>query len=376
MKATVSKSDLAQALAFCAPMASQPGMLDAPALIVAADGALTVSVSGVDGMAKRRIPASVATAGTAAVPHGELAKALANLTGDIRVEEAGCKLTLADARARYTLVGTSADDIPQWQEGDSNDHATAFSAPAADLAALLDAALYAIPRKDHRRVLMGVRLGVGGAEISATATDGKKLYRNRVALGEQDGPDAAIILPRQASAALGTLDGPVAVRLCAGHKMIVMTEDNASHMEVLGIDGKYPDCDAVIPKQYNHVFAIPADLLGLLAKAAKVTADDKNNSLVLKIGNGRIEAHSYHHDLGAFDGSIDCEGADFAPLELAFNATFLAESLGKLGENPVMRIRDQRAPVVFGDDEPGKTVLVMPIKLADVPKTGGTSDDE
>jgi DNA polymerase-3 subunit beta len=283
---------------------------------------------------------------------------VANLSGEVKIsEDRGAVILRDEDGAEYRLQSIAADEIPEYAAPPGD--ATTIDMPASDLAGLLKSVAFAVPSKDHRRVLMGVHVALSDCSLIATATDGKRLARWQLPVGEQAGPDVEVVIPADAVACLGQLSGLARVSISA-RELSVTAE--AGLFSFRSIDGKYPDCSVVIPKGPLQNVPLPKAVLAALAKAARVLDGDK---VIMLFGNGRIDAHAVNRDKGSFRASVAADGLDFPPREFAFNPKFLLDNLSHAGEGATLHLHGDRAPVTITDND-GRLLLLMPIKLAAV----------
>ncbi|MBI1292302.1 DNA polymerase III subunit beta [bacterium] len=297
--------------------------------------------------------------------------------GEVSIAEAGQKVTLSCESSEYKLMTIPAEDFPEWQMEQGS---TRFQIAQKTLRYLIDSTLYALPGKDHRRVLLGVYFELGENRLRLTSTDGKKLARVHTDIPEIEGVSSArIIVPRKLLEnlykSLGN-EGPVEVELSG--QQIAFRFGNV-YFRGNGIEGKYPDCDAVIPKDFPYEILLNRDVFQTAARRAGITTEEKNKSIILRFADNACHFTSMAHDLGAFNGriSMDYTGPE---LELAFNFQFLIETLSRFSKPDVkLFIKSSTAPVVMkAKDEDDRLCLLMPIKLADARPAapGGEGDDE
>jgi DNA polymerase-3 subunit beta len=294
---------------------------------------------------------------------------------DVTIEEIDGKVLVLCGSNRYQLMTQPAEDFPTWM---AEPPLTRFTIAQKALKAMIEATTYALPVKDHRRVLMGICAELDDNNTwRFTATDGKQLARYAITVPEVDGASrSTIIIPRRLAETVGKHlgdEGPVDIEISA--RQIAFRFGNVL-FRGMGIDGKYPDCDQVIPRDFPTVFPLNATLFRQAARRAGVTTDEKTRSVALKFENGRAEFSSMAHDLGTFSGSIPVEYTG-PTLELAFNYQFLIETLDRFSSDQVMiHVKTSKQPVVFkipNDDK--RLALLMPIKLSDVrPPAAGSGD--
>lgn len=293
------------------------------------------------------------------------------VNGEVTLEESGNKVLINCETNEYKLLTMPPDDFPQWPPATAT---TKFQIAQKTLKSLIDGSSYALPTKDHRRVLLGVYFELYDHTLRLTATDGKKLARIFSGVPEVEGKEeAAIIVPRKVldnvSKTLGA-EGPVEIEICAEEgaptRQIVFRFGNVIY-RCNGIEGKYPDCDSVIPKEFPTQIPFNRDLLLQAAKRAGVTTDDKNKSIILKFEQNACQFHSMAHDLGTFSGKISLD-YDGPSMEMAFNFQFLIDTLSRFNQPEVkMMIKAPTAPIVFkAQEDDNRLALLMPIKLADI----------
>lgn len=330
--------------------------------------------------------ANVRKPGRATVPADtfrELIKLMPPM-GEVDMEEQNGKIDIQCETNQYKLMTLPATEFPDWPSvpGEAR-----FQIAQKTLKNLIDASAYALPTKDHRRVLLGVFFELGDHQLRLTATDGKKLARISAPVPEVEGTQtASIVVPRKLldnlSKFLGN-EGPVEVELCGMEggrgqaRQIVFRFGNIVYRGN-GIEGKYPDCDAVIPKEFPIQIDFNRDVFLTASKRAGVVTDDKNKSIILKFDNNACHFHSMAHDLGTFSGKISMDYTG-PTIELAFNFQFLNETLGRFSSPELnMLIKNATAPVVFKSrQEETRLSLLMPIKLADLrPAAVGAGDDD
>lgn len=378
----VSQKELEVAASAVSGLADKSGATHAAAsnvLIEATERGVQFRATDMESMVTVNTEARVETTGVTTIPaeaFRDIVKSLPT-SGEVTIEMLSNKVRISCETNEFLIVTTPADDFPAWQSETGN---SKFQISQKMLRTMIDSTLYALPAKDHRRVLMGIYVELSDNNLRMTATDGKKLSRIFTSIPEIEGNgEAQLILPRKlAENILKTIgsEGPVEVEF--SDRQIALRFANITYRG-LGIEGKYPDCDQVIPKEFPIVVMLNRDVFLQAVRRAGVTSDERNRSIVLNLDDNKVEFHSYHHDLGAFDGSIAIE-YPHERIELAFNHTFLIDTLSKFPSPDVrLLIKNQRAPVVFRNQEDDQRLaLLMPIKLSDVPKAavGGAGDED
>ncbi|MCC6546836.1 DNA polymerase III subunit beta [Candidatus Sumerlaeota bacterium] len=300
-------------------------------------------------------------------------------TSEVRVEEHLDRVTVTCDSNEYKLMTSPAEDFPDLA-GDPGE--TKFQMVQKTLKNMIDAVVYALPTRDHRKVLLGVFLELRDNKLRMTSTDGKKLARITVSIPEVEGRgNASLVVPRKLLENLSknlTSEGPVEIELSA--RQIVARFGNVIY-RCNAIEGKYPDCEAVIPKDFPYTIPLNRDQFTQATRRAGVVSDDRNKSIILKFDGNECKFTSTAHDVGSFNGrmSLDYTGPQ---IEIAFNYQFLIETLSHF-DTPAVRmfVKSATAPAVFrGKEDEDRIALLMPIKLTEARPApvivGGNDGDE
>ena len=362
----ILSSEVIRLLANALEMPPAPHMI--PAVCIVHDGnRCEIYTVGADMMFRASCPAEGAPLAVL-IPAEGLTKALQSV-GESELTVTEGKALFKGNGKQATVLSLPADKAPQFQE-----IATTASFVADDIIAAMADTIYAIPAKDHRRVLMGINLEIADCKGEATATDGKKLSRRVVPIPEMEGKDCSTIVPPDflklaelmpVGAVLGV--SSFGLRLTAGDA------DTAMEIRALSIQGKYPDCNQVIPKDRQR-FAFDPEALAGLVKSSGNFSDNNTRSIVLSMEPGKISATAMIVDTGSFLGEIEWPG-DSPTLEVGFNFRFLVEVLGKLKGDAFIEFKDAKSPWVFSSEGVDGMELLMPIKLADI-QAGGAANPE
>lgn len=329
---------------------------------------ILIEATDLESFVRIRVPAEV-KGGPArlTLPADKLAEIANLLPGGARVvlHDEGGQIKISCESNTYKLVALPAEDYPRWE---AETAVTRLQVPQTQLRTLISAILYAIPQKDHRRVLMGSLMELRDMKVRLTATDGKKLSRMSVNLSEIEGANTSKVvvsgkLLGDVSRALGT-EGSATIEI--GERQVSFLVDNVEFRTNV-IEGKYPDCDAVIPKEFPHLVRLNREAFKMAAKRAGVVSDEKNKSIILKFANDSCDFNAMAADVGTFSGRVGVEYGG-TPLEIAFNYQLMIDTLDSFSHPDIrLNIKSEQSPtVLLCDAEPDHLCVLMPIKLADL----------
>lgn len=378
MELTISRGDLLRAARVAHGVVRRaPGSIPVLSNVLldfgeAEEGVWRVAFVGTDleSVVRVSVPAQVVGGpGRLTVPADKLAEIAGVLEGgDVHVRPDGGHVRIGCGVDEYDLVSLPADDYPVWV---GEPCGVSVELPVGELAGVLDATLYALPTMDHRRVLMGLLVELGGMGIRATGTDGKQMSRVRrdaSVVGEGRG----VVPGRFLGEVRKALGDEGVVRLEMGERQVCIVVGDVEFRSNL-IVGKYPDIDAVVPREFRWEVRVNRPAMIVAARRAGVTADSKIRTVVLSfVGGGVCRFSSMAEDVGAFQGAVDVafEGDGF---EVAFNVQLFVETLGSfVGDELVFCVADPVKPcVVRCDADPDRLCVLMPVRLADVGRVKG-----
>lgn len=275
---------------------------------------------------------------------------------------------ISSDHGRYALAFVDADEFPSLPE--LEDHNTTVMPPEI-LATAIHKTLFAAGNDDMRPVMSGVFFQFDSEGLTFVATDAHKLVRYR--RNDHQSPQTAeFIMPRKPLAILKSVLPSV-----AGEVNISYTETNARFafdetvLICRLIDGKYPNYEAVIPKDNPNRLEVDRASMLSAAKRVALFSNKTTHQIRLKMAGSELQLSAEDIDFSnKAQERLRCnfQGED---MEIGFNARFLNEMLGNL-ESELISLElsaPNRAGLIFPVDglEEGEDVLmlVMPVMLTD-----------
>jgi DNA polymerase-3 subunit beta len=263
------------------------------------------------------------------------------------------------------LTGVNGDDFPKAPAMDSD---KSFKVPGDVMSRAINKTLFAAGNDDMRPVMSGVYFEVHENETRFVATDAHKLVRyTRTDAG---GDAATFIVPRKPlnlmKGILGSVKSDVSVAYSDNNAQF--TFDNVSLMCRL-IEGKYPNYEAVIPKE--NPFKLTIDRADLLQSIRRVSIFANKTTHQVRLKMGGSELHISAEDLDYSNEANERLTCTYVgdDMEIGFNSRFLAEMLSNLDcDNVTMEMSaPNRAgimrPLELVDESEDILMLVMPVML-------------
>ncbi|MBT4345171.1 MAG: DNA polymerase III subunit beta [Flavobacteriales bacterium] len=265
----------------------------------------------------------------------------------------------------YKLSGNNADEFPK-SPTLTNSSSTFFKSEILQNA--INKTLFASGNDDLRPVMSGVYCELSPEQVTFVATDAHKLVKHSRNDLSSD-KTASLILPKKPLTILknNIVDG-IDVKLDFNDTNALFSFENNTIICRL-IDGKYPNYDAVIPKENPNKLTIETSLLLSSIKRISIYANKTTHQIRLKVSGSELQISSEDLDFSnKADERLPChyEGED---IEIGFNSKFVIDMLNNIGSNKISleMSAPNRAGIILpldGTVEGENTLmLVMPVML-------------
>lgn len=262
----------------------------------------------------------------------ETLKALPEQPLDIEINNDTFTICITSSNGKYNLTGETGEDFPNIPEPsevkevgiDSNLFANAIKKT-----------LFAVSNDDLRPSMTGINIELTESGTIFVATDGQKLvkYKNSSINADQY---TSFIVPRKAMSLLKNVLGRE-----EGEVKIAYNNTNAffniGKIELICrlIDGKFPDYNAVIPVNNPHTLTLNRKDFERALSRISLYSSRSTYQVKLKINASTLSLLAEDRDFSneAYE-QLNSE-YDGEPMEIAFNAKFLAEVLNILDSEQV-----------------------------------------
>ncbi len=329
---------------------------------------LTVTVSDLETTMVATLEIEAKESGKVAMPAKLLLDTLKSLPKQpltFTIDDANFGIEISSDYGKYKLSGFNGEEFPKSPElADPSK----IEISGVLLANAINKTIFATSNDEMRPVMCGVFCQLSKDDLTFVATDAHKLVRYR---RKDTGADntSDIILPKK----------PVTLL-----KNLVSSEDNVEmeftqsnacftfgnkKLVCLLIDGKYPNYEAVIPKENPNKLVIDRNAFLSSIKRVSIFANKTTNQVRLKISGSELAISAEDLDFSnEANERLTCNytGED---LEIGFNSKFLSDMLGNLDtENVVFELSaPNRAGLLFPESTDSKDeeilMLVMPVMI-------------
>lgn len=275
-------------------------------------------------------------------------------------------MEIVSEQGNYQIALESAHEYPQTP---IIEDAVVSKIPAGILAEAVSNTLFATGNDDLRPVMTGVFFQAGKDSFKFVATDAHRLVKyTRKDLKSEEVTD--YIMPKKPLTLLKNI--------LAGSNEDVTIEYNRSNTRFSFenivlicrlIEGKYPNYEAVIPKENPNVLTINRNLLLTSLRRVSIFSNKATNQVRLKLSGSSLTINAEDLDYNSkAEEHLPCDynGSD---MQIGFNSKFLIEVLNNLHSDDITMEMSEpsRAGIIKPVDglEEGEDILmlVMPVML-------------
>ena len=274
-------------------------------------------------------------------------------------------IEMSSEMGNYKLAGQNANEFPKTPKLNGSSITTI---KGDILANAINKTLFASGNDELRPVMSGMFCELSTEQITFVATDAHKLVKHTRTDISSD-KTASFILPKKPLTILkNNISDDADIKLEFNDTNALFTFNNITIICRL-IDGKYPNYEAVIPKENPNKLTIETASLLSSIKRVSIYANKTTHQIRLKIAGSELQITSEDLDFAnKAEERLSCqyEGAD---MEIGFNSKFVIDMLNNIGAEQISleMSAPNRAGIILPLDglEEGENtlMLVMPVML-------------
>ena len=281
------------------------------------------------------------------------------------VDEDTKGIEISSENGNYKLAGQDAKEFPKVPELTSS---SSFLMPSTVLLNAINKTLFASGNDELRPVMSGVFCELSEESITFVATDANKLVKHTRSKISSNSNSSFILPKKPLSLLKNNIDNDSEINVEFNETNVRFLLDNITLICRL-IDGKYPNYDAVIPKDNPNKLVINKDELLNSIKRVSIYASKTTHQIRLKIAGSQLQITSEDLDFAnKAEERLTCsyEGED---IEIGFNSRFVIDMLNNIGSDQICleMSAPNRAGIILpldGQEENEDTLmLVMPVML-------------
>ncbi len=240
------------------------------------------------------------------------------------------------------IKGMDAAEFPRVPEFDAA-HAIPVKGPV--FKEMIDQVVFAAAKEDNRPILTGILMRFEGDVLTLASADGYRLSVRTTELEFNPGDREPLIVPsrtlQELSRIISDEDEEVLIGLPDGRGQVMFGLRSVVIVSQL-IEGKFPDYEAIIPRNYEtSILAYTDDLLAA-CKSSEVFAKDSANTAKILVEPsgmpntpGKITVAGQSQEKGDAEAPLDAS-IEGRSMEIAFNIRYLIDVLNVIREDQVV----------------------------------------
>ena len=338
-------------------------------LLTAEDSGIVLSATDLEISFQQKFPAEVLNPGSLAISGRKLFEILKeSKSSSVYIKEKENNWAfISDDRAKFNLACLSPDEYPMFVEPED---VPFVDVPGSVLREMISKTIYAVTMEDAGFKLSGIyveKIAHGGSTfLRMVATDGHRLSMidKNVANVEDLSLESGVMIPKKGMNEIAKLASDDDVVQIGFRQNNCVARRGDSLIVVRLLESKFPDYNAVIPKNAAH--SITVKQLDLLDGMRKMTilSDESYRGVKIKVDEDTLELVSINPDIGDVQESLSVEYKE-EKMELGFNARYFIDILQAMESEEVMLgFSDSSSPcLITGEGDPGFLGLIMPMRL-------------
>jgi DNA polymerase-3 subunit beta len=318
-------------------------------LVEVGDNQLTISASDLETTMRTTMEAETKEPGKIAIPAKlllDVLKALPDQPCTFLVNTSNYSIEISYDNGKSKMTGFNGDDYPKTPTLENSNQ---LKVSGEIISKAINKTLFATGNDELRPVMSGVYCQFSPQDIIFVATDAHKLVRYRRTDSQATGSSAFILPKKPLNLIKSNLTGSEEVMLEYNESNAVFTFNDLVMVCRL-IDGKYPNYEAVIPKENPNVLTIDRAQFLSSIRRVSIFANKTTHQIKLKLVGSELSLSAEDIDFAnEANERLTCH-YDGDDMEIGFNSRFLIEMLNNL----------EGSEVKLAMSEPSRAGLLMP----------------
>ena len=325
------------------------------------DGKLTLTTTDLELRISTRVEADIQEAGSTTIP----AKRLLGLVSKFKNEDVLIETNenhhskITCGTAEFMLLGLDPRDFPAPVAFEPQ---RKLKLKQADFSRIIDRISYAASFDDARKFLHGILLSVKEGNLTAVATDGKRLALVEKLLDEApEGSDGDIIITIKAAAEAKRVmekEGDIFIEI--GNNQVIFHIGDTVITSKL-IEGAYPQYRQVIPTAFSKQVELPCRAFVDALEIVSIPLFDSSAYVKLTFSANQLKFEANSINIGEGHETIPVEYG-FEDVSVSFNPQFLADPFKRLDvEKVTMKMNDAMSPIAIKSND-GFLYVIMPMR--------------
>ena len=275
-------------------------------------------------------------------------------------------LEISSSNGQYSLSYYDGTDYPKPL---NVEEASMISFESATLLKIINSTIFASGNDDLRPIMSGVFFQISSDLSCFVATDAHKLVKYERKDVKSDESIEFIVPNKPLNILKNILQDQESKTNVLYNKTNAIFNFSNFKLVCRLIDGKYPNYDAVIPKENPNVLEVDRNQFLQATKRSSIFSSKSTNQVKLEIKGNKLVIKAEDIDFNnKSEETLDCNynGSD---ISIGFNSKFIVEMLSNLSSDSIkLELSSPNragiiSPSLGNDDNENIIMLVMPIML-------------
>lgn len=366
MKFSIRKEDILRELQLLQGIVEKRNTMPilANVLISAAENEVELIGTDLEVGLKTHFPAQIEETGSITISGKKVFEIVRSLADEQTVyfnEGKDLMMEITSGESEFKVLCLPKEDYPQVPEPKFEKN---IVIPLDKLKEMIDRVFFAITQ-EQRYYLNGALMLLKDSQMELVSTDGHRLAYTLLTIeGQKVENEIRTIISKKTLNELRKFDDD-ALEFDLDENNLFFHVRNRTLISRI-IEGKFPNYEAVIPKENPHMLQISREKLTDAIRRVSLLSTERSRGIKFNIEQNQIKLFSSNPEIGEARDKVDVDYKG-QEMEIGFNSQYILDFLTTVkAENIVFELKDENSAVLLkpaADDDVKYLYVLMPMKI-------------
>jgi len=366
MKFSISKEDILRELQLLQGIVEKRNTMPilANILINATENEIEIIGTDLEVGLKTHFPAQIEETGSITISGKKLFEIVRSLAEEQRVlfnEGKDLMMEIISGESEFKVLCLPKEDYPQVPEPKFEKN---IVLPLEKFKDMIDRVYYAITQ-EQRYYLNGALMLLKDNQMELVSTDGHRLAYTKLAIeGQKVENEIRTIVSKKTLNELRKFEDETTEFDLDDNNLFFHIRNRTLISRI--IEGKFPNYEAVIPKENPHILRISREKITNATRRVSLLSTERSRGIKFSIEQNQIKLFSSNPEIGEARDKVDVDYKG-EEMEIGFNSQYLLDFLTAVkSENVLFELKDENSAVLLkpeADDEINYLYVLMPMKI-------------
>ena len=366
MKFSITKEDILQELQLLQGIVEKRSTMPilGNVLITAADNEVELTGTDLEVGLRTHFQANVEDPGSLTVSGKKLFEIVRALAGGQTVyfeESENLMMEIKCGASHFKVLCLSKDDYPQVPEPKFEKN---IVLPLGTMKTMIDRVYFAITQ-EQRYYLNGALMILSDKKLELVSTDGHRLaYTSSVLEGLSLEAEIRGIVSKKTLGEMRKFEDEK-IEFDLDENNLFFKVNNRTLISRI-IEGKFPNYEAVIPKDNPHIVSFDREEITDAIRRVSLLSTERSKGIKFSVQKNQIELFSSNPELGEARDKVDVE-YNGQELEIGFNSQYLLDFLTSVkAERICFEMKDENSAILMkpeAEEDIKDIYVIMPMKI-------------